>query len=71
MILECVASTEDSSSSSDGAFEIVTRAHGNVQDRIGRPAETGIIGIIDPSCRVIGLRLYNGLFKVENSENYF
>jgi len=67
MILECVSSTEDSSSSSsssEGAFEIVTRAHGNVQDRIGRPAETGIIGIIDPSCRVIGLRLYNGLFKV-------
>ena len=64
MILECVAPT-DESSASDGAFEIVTRAHGNVQDRIGRPAETGIIGIIDPSCRVIGLRLYNGLFKVK------
>ena len=34
------------------------------QDRIGRPSETGIIGIIDPQCRVIGLRLYDGLFKV-------
>ena len=34
------------------------------QDRIGRPSETGIIGIIDPLCRVIGLRLYDGLFKV-------
>ncbi|XP_035674429.1 DNA damage-binding protein 1-like isoform X1 [Branchiostoma floridae] len=43
---------------------IVTRAHGNVQDRIGRPSETGIIGIIDPECRMIGLRLYDGLFKV-------
>ena len=35
-----------------------------LQDRIGRPSETGIIGIIDPLCRVIGLRLYDGLFKV-------
>ncbi|XP_038067172.1 DNA damage-binding protein 1-like [Patiria miniata] len=44
--------------------EIVTKAHGNVQDRIGRPSETGLIGIVDPECRVIGLRLYDGLFKV-------
>ena len=34
------------------------------QDRIGRPSETGLIGIIDPECRVIGLRLYDGLFKI-------
>ncbi|NXL67399.1 DDB1 protein, partial [Chordeiles acutipennis] len=45
-------------------IDIITRAHGNVQDRIGRPSETGIIGIIDPECRMIGLRLYDGLFKV-------
>ncbi|XP_060580249.1 DNA damage-binding protein 1-like [Ruditapes philippinarum] len=56
MILECQHDGE--------AIEIITRAHGNVQDRIGRPSETGIIGIIDPLCRVIGLRLYDGLFKV-------
>lgn len=56
MILECEQDGEQ--------IEIITRAHGNVQDRIGRPAETGIIGIIDPLCRVIGLRLYDGLFKV-------
>lgn len=36
----------------------------SVQDRIGRPSETGIIGIVDPECRMIGLRLYDGLFKV-------
>ncbi|CAH1785310.1 unnamed protein product [Owenia fusiformis] len=59
MILEC-----DRTGGSSGNIEIVTRAHGNVQDRIGRPAETGIIGIIDPRCRVIGMRLYDGLFKV-------
>lgn len=34
------------------------------QDPIGRPSETGIIGIVDPECRMIGLRLYDGLFKV-------
>ncbi|VDP04978.1 unnamed protein product [Soboliphyme baturini] len=44
--------------------EIITRAHGNVSDRIGRASETGFIVIIDPTCRVIGLRLYDGLFKV-------
>ncbi|XP_071476122.1 DNA damage-binding protein 1-like [Diadema antillarum] len=48
----------------DGSEEIITRAHGNVQDRIGRPSETGPIAIIDPECRMIGLRLYDGLFKV-------
>lgn len=36
----------------------------SAQDRIGRPSETGIIGIVDPECRMIGLRLYDGLFKV-------
>ncbi|KAI8780683.1 DNA damage-binding protein 1 [Biomphalaria glabrata] len=56
MILECQVDGEN--------IEIITRAHGNVQDRIGRVSETGILGIIDPECRVIGLRLYDGLFKV-------
>ncbi|BFZ05163.1 hypothetical protein BsWGS_08202 [Bradybaena similaris] len=56
MILECQVDGEN--------IEIITRAHGNVQDRIGRLSETGIIGIIDPECRVIGLRLYDGLFKI-------
>lgn len=43
----------------------VSHLHGSpAQDRIGRPSETGIIGIIDPECRMIGLRLYDGLFKV-------
>ncbi|XP_052801738.1 DNA damage-binding protein 1-like [Mya arenaria] len=56
MILECQQEGDN--------LEIITRAHGTVQDRIGRPSETGIIGIIDPLCRVIGLRLYDGLFKV-------
>ncbi|KAB0803831.1 hypothetical protein PPYR_00801 [Photinus pyralis] len=65
MILECV--------SDDDNLEIITKAHGNVADRIGKPSDTGIIAVIDPRARVIGLRLYDGLFKIipldkENSE---
>eukprot|EP00794_Sanderia_malayensis_P018107 gene18107-19916_t len=43
---------------------IVTRAYGDVKDRIGRPPETGMIAIIDPTCKIIGLRLYDGVFKI-------
>ncbi|KAL1129243.1 hypothetical protein AAG570_013772 [Ranatra chinensis] len=65
MILECRGEDEN--------IEIVTRAHGNIADRIGKVSESGIIAIIDPACRVIGLRLYDGLLKLiplerENSE---
>lgn len=34
-------------------------------DKIGTPATRGPIGIVDPECRMIGLHLYNGLFKVD------
>ncbi|KAF2894969.1 hypothetical protein ILUMI_11202 [Ignelater luminosus] len=65
MILECVSDGEN--------LEIITKAHGNVSDRIGKPSDTGIIAVIDPKARVIGLRLYDGLFKIipldkDNSE---
>ncbi|XP_043235477.1 DNA damage-binding protein 1-like isoform X1 [Amphibalanus amphitrite] len=56
MILECVGRGE--------SLEIVTKVHGNVADRIGKPAETGIIGIIDPESRCIALRLYDGILKI-------
>ena len=45
-------------------MEIITRSMGDVADKIGKPAETGIIAIIDPDCRIIGLRLYDGLLKI-------
>ncbi|XP_047506298.1 DNA damage-binding protein 1 [Pieris napi] len=48
----------------NGDLEVVTRAHGNVADRIGKPSENGILAVIDPQARVIGLRLYDGLFKL-------
>ncbi|GAB0095840.1 hypothetical protein DMENIID0001_112710 [Sergentomyia squamirostris] len=57
MILEC-------RTSSGGELEILTKAHGNVADRVGKPAETGILAVIDPKARVIGMRLYEGLFKI-------
>lgn len=47
-----------------GALTFFSNSDFDSQDRIGRPSETGIIGIIDPECRMIGLRLYDGLFKV-------
>ena len=43
--------------------ELVTRANGDAKDRIGRPSDFGQRGVIDPDCRVIGLHLYDGLFK--------
>lgn len=56
MILECNSEGEN--------VDIITRANGNVADRIGKPSETGILAVIDPKARVIGLRLYDGLFKI-------
>uniref|UniRef100_A0A7N0V777 DNA damage-binding protein 1 n=1 Tax=Kalanchoe fedtschenkoi TaxID=63787 RepID=A0A7N0V777_KALFE len=49
--------------------EVTTRAMGDVSDRIGRPTDNGQIGIIDPDCRLIGLHLYDGLFKVIPFDN--
>jgi DNA damage-binding protein 1 len=57
-ILECLRDGD--------SFEVVTRAHGNVADTISRPSETGSIGMIDPNGKLIGLRLYDGLFKVSD-----
>lgn len=58
MILECKYNKEHED------FEILTKAHGNVSDKVGKPAETGILAVIDPKARVIGMRLYEGLFKI-------
>ncbi|KAG6404983.1 hypothetical protein SASPL_132562 [Salvia splendens] len=49
--------------------EFITRAMGDVSDRIGRPTDNGQIGIVDPDCRLIGLHLYDGLFKVIPFDN--
>eukprot|EP00727_Mastigamoeba_balamuthi_P002002 m51a1_g118 putative dna damage-binding protein 1a (1114) ;mRNA; f:362128-365815 len=44
--------------------EVVTRASGDVQDRVGRPAEGGHIGIVDPDGRMIALHMYEGFLKI-------
>ena len=42
----------------------MTRANGDASDRVGRAVELGQRGLVDPQCRLIGLHLYDGLFKV-------
>jgi DNA damage-binding protein 1 len=44
--------------------ELRTRANGDLKDQIGRPTEAGHIGIVDPSCSLLGFHLYDGHFKV-------
>lgn len=46
-----------------GTGELITRANGNAEDKMGRPADNGLLGIIEPNSRIIGLHLYDGLFK--------
>lgn len=56
----CVLEYDESSG------ELLTRANGDVSDKVGRPCEAGQLGIIDPSCRLIGLHLYASYFKVSS-----
>ena len=51
------------------SLEIVTKAHGNVGDRIGKRSETGTLAIIDPEAKVIALRIYDSLLKIIPLEN--
>ena len=44
--------------------KIITRAVGNVKDRVGKELECGQRGFIDPDNRMIGMLLYEGLIKV-------
>ncbi|OQR96245.1 DNA damage-binding protein [Achlya hypogyna] len=43
---------------------IVTRAHGNIRDTIGRMSDVLTSGNIDPDGRLIGMNLYEGYLKV-------
>lgn len=44
--------------------ELVTRARGNAADRVGRPADAGQLGDVDPAARMIALHLYDGMLKI-------
>jgi len=57
MILECTQ-TES------GDIEIITRAHGVLSDFYSDLSEVGPIAAIDPSAKVICLKLCDGLFKI-------
>ena len=43
---------------------LTTRANGDLADRIGRKREDGQVALIDPGLRLVGMQLYDGLFKV-------
>lgn len=47
-----------------GDFEVTTLAHGMISERIGHPAESGAICVINPQARLIALRIYDGMFNV-------
>lgn len=66
MHASCSARVTARQSSAGAAGELVTRANGDIRDNVGRPVDNGQIGIIDPECRLIGLHLYDGLFKVRD-----
>lgn len=57
-ILECIEGEQPDT------IDIIIRASGYIGESSSRKAENGIIVIVDPSCKLIGLRLYDGLFKV-------
>lgn len=46
------------------AREFVTEANGDISDKVGRRADSGQIALVEPNHRMIGLHLYDGLFKV-------
>ncbi|XP_044976248.1 DNA damage-binding protein 1-like isoform X2 [Hordeum vulgare subsp. vulgare] len=52
-----------------GKSELLTRSEGDVSEFFGRPTDNGQIGIIDRRYRLIGLHLYDGLFKVIPFDN--
>jgi DNA damage-binding protein 1 len=44
--------------------DLVTRAYGDVKDRVGRPTEGRQMGVVDPGSNMIALHLYCGMLKV-------
>ncbi len=44
--------------------ELVTHAMGNASAKVGRVNSNGIMGIVDPECRMIALHIYDAIIKV-------
>ncbi|EOD34427.1 hypothetical protein EMIHUDRAFT_429357 [Emiliania huxleyi CCMP1516] len=53
-----------SAGASSAAAAIVTKAAGDVSDKTGRPCDCGQIAALDPQHRLLGLHMYDGLFKI-------
>jgi hypothetical protein len=51
--------------------KVTTEAVGNVKDRVGREAESGQRGFVDPDNRMLAMMLYDGLLKVLSLSNNF
>lgn len=51
-------------SETENGCQIITKSSGILTDPVGRPPETGVLGFIDPTCKLIGLRLYEGVLKI-------
>lgn len=45
-------------------ISVVTKAHGNVSHQYSPPTDGGVMAVIDPKARVIGMCLYMGLFTI-------
>ena len=46
------------------AGELVTQHKDSASQKLGRVNDNGIMGLVDPSCRMIALHIYNGIVKV-------
>jgi DNA damage-binding protein 1 len=44
--------------------DVITRAYGDVKDRVGKPTSGKQVALVDPNCQAIVLHLYAGLLKV-------
>lgn len=56
MILECRMIGDQ--------ISVITKAHGNVSHQYSPPTDGGVMAVIDPKARVIGMCLYKGLFTI-------
>ncbi len=46
------------------ASEIRTRGLGDMSDHIGQQSQGGKLGVVDPQCRMVALRIYEGALKI-------
>jgi hypothetical protein len=47
----------------DGAYDIVTRTHGNVKDIVPRNSSIQMITIVDATRQLVAIKCYDGILK--------